>query len=332
MSKWREAALKRGFRAAGVFPIREGENLAGVITVYAEEASFFTTDIIKVMLELAADTSFALEAFADRQQREKAEIELKKLNLELEQRVKVRTHQLEVINNELESFSYSVSHDLRAPLRSIDGFSQMLLKKYLSELDETGRDYLHRIRRASQRMGQLIDDLIQLSRVTRNTFKREHVDLSKCAENSAEELRKLDPERHVVFTLQHGLSVFGDPGLLYIVMDNLLGNAYKFTGKKAQAHIEFGMINLDGEDTFFVRDNGDGFDMAYAHKLFGAFQRLHALSEFEGTGIGLATVRRIIHGHNGKVWAEAKEGEGAVFYFTLPQKVQLTTTEQLAEL
>lgn len=321
MNIWRDEAIKRGYKSSGVFPIRASKGTKGVITVYAAEIDFFTPDIVKVMLELATDSSFALDVIAEKEHREVAEIEIRKLNLELEQRVRQRTNQLEVINNELESFSYSVSHDLRAPLRSIDGFSQILLNRYQSMLDETGKDYLQRVRRASQRMGNLIDDLIKLSRVTRGDFKREIVDLSLLAKNVSDELLKLHPERKVKFILQPGLSVYADPGLVMIVMDNLLGNAFKFTGKKEYSEIEFGQCVINGENTFFIRDNGAGFDMTYAHKLFGAFQRLHNVSDFDGTGIGLATVRRIINGHNGKVWAEAKEGEGAVFYFTLPQKL-----------
>jgi light-regulated signal transduction histidine kinase (bacteriophytochrome) len=181
-------------------------------------------------------------------------------------------------------------------------------------------------------MGHLIDDMLQLSQVTRSPMKAEQIDLSKIAEDAADDLRKATPERQVRFTLQQGLSVKADPGLLRVVMDNLLGNAFKFTGKKTNAEIEFGVcgINPDNpsgsgtERVFFVRDNGAGFNMAYVNKLFGAFQRLHAIDEFEGTGIGLATVQRIIQRHNGKVWAEGKEDQGATFYFTLPQEKQKT--------
>jgi CHASE1-domain containing sensor protein/signal transduction histidine kinase len=317
MLPWREEALKRGYLSLGAFPIREAGVVRGSMNAYAVDGNFFTPDIVRLMRELAADISFALDVFAEKKRREQAEEGLRRLNIELEQRVQERTHQLEVANNELEAFSYSVSHDLRAPLRSIDGFSQILLKKYQAQLDVTGSDYLQRVRRASQRMGQLIDDLLQLSRVTRSSLKQERVDLSEIAENVAAELRKASPEHQVDWVLQHGMSVHADPGLLRVVMDNLLGNAWKFTGKKTDARIEVGQCDCNGEEAFFVRDNGDGFNMDYAHKLFGAFQRLHGASEFEGTGIGLATVRRIVQRHHGRVWAEGVEGRGATFYFTL---------------
>jgi len=324
MEPWRNEALKRGYQSSAAFPVREEGSIAGSINVYSAETHFFTPDIIQLMLELTADISFALDVFAGRKRRELAENEIRQLNIELERRVAERTHQLEMVNKELEAFCYSVSHDLRAPLRSIDGFSQVLLKKHHGQLDATGKDYLERVRRSSQHMGHLIDDMLQLSQVTRGSLKRDLADLSAIAQQAAEELRKAHPRRQVRFILQQGLAIHGDAGLLRIAMDNLLGNAWKYTGKKTQAEIEFGARDIDGTHTFFVRDNGAGFNMEYAQKLFGAFQRLHGASEFEGTGIGLATVQRIVHRHHGKVWAEAKEGQGATFYFTLPQRERET--------
>jgi len=324
MAPWRDEALKRGYHAVGSFPIREAGCVVGSIGVYTLETQFFTPDIVKLMLEFAVDISFALDVLADKKRRQQAEDEIKQLNVELEHRVLERTRQLEDANNELETFSYSVSHDLRAPLRSIDGFSQILLKTYHDQLDATGEDYLQRVRRASQRMGHLIDDLLQLSQVTRGSLKRDSIDLSAIAEQVADDLRKTNPGRQVRFSLQQGLFVQADSGLLRIVIENLFGNAYKFTGRTLGAEIEFGKRDIDGEGVFFVRDNGDGFNMDYVHKLFGAFQRLHGVDEFEGTGIGLATVQRIIQRHNGKVWAEGKEGQGATFYFTLPQRERKT--------
>lgn len=246
--------------------------------------------------------------------------QLEQSNLVLEQRVAERTWKLEAANKELEAFSYSVSHDLRTPLRTIDGFSLILSEKYHEQLDAQGQDYLKRVRRASQRMGHLIDDLLRLSQVSRGLLKREPVDLSRIVEKVADELRQINPERNVQITVQQGIEVHADPGFMYIVMDNLLDNAYKYTGKKVAAEIEFGVRDSNGERTFYVRDNGVGFNMEYADKLFGAFQRLHEVDAFEGNGIGLATVQRIILRHRGKVWAEAKEGQGATFYFTLPHK------------
>jgi len=239
-------------------------------------------------------------------------------------------HELEATNRELEAFSYSVSHDLRAPLRSIDGFSQILLEDYADELDEDGKDYLSRVRTASQRMGRLIDDLLGLSRVTRGTINRERVDLSALAEEVAEGLREARPERTVEFSAQQGLKVWGDPRLLRVALENLIGNAWKFTAKEPEARIEFGVdekLSVRGRvPVYYVRDNGAGFEMAYADKLFGAFQRLHAADEFEGTGIGLATVQRIVHRHGGRIWAESEVGRGATFYFTLRPGLRLDPT------
>jgi len=225
--------------------------------------------------------------------------------------------QLEASNKELEAFSYSVSHDLRAPLRSIDGFSQATLEDYGDRLDAQGKDYLRRIRAGSQRMGQLIDDLLALSRLTRQEMRRQPADLSAMAKAIAGDLREAHPERRVDFVIAEEAVAQGDRRLLRVVLENLLGNAWKFTGKHPHASIEFGVTGDGGGPAYFVRDNGAGFDMAYAGKLFGAFQRLHRADEFPGTGIGLATVQRIVRRHGGRVWAEGEMGQGATFYFTL---------------
>ena len=224
---------------------------------------------------------------------------------------------LEAANKELEAFSYSVSHDLRAPLRGLDGFSQILLEDYADKLDDQGKDYLRRLRGASQRMAQLIDDLLKLSHVTRAELSLEEMDLGALAQEVAEGLRGQDPERSVRFDIAPGLTARADPRLLRVALENLLGNAWKFTGRRAEAHIEFGAAEQDGKPAYFVRDNGAGFDPAYAGKLFGAFQRLHDAHEFPGTGIGLATVQRVVHKHGGRIWAEGAVDRGATFYFTL---------------
>jgi signal transduction histidine kinase len=246
--------------------------------------------------------------------------EVERLNTDLERRVAERTAELEATNHELEAFSYSVSHDLRAPLRSIDGFSVALLEDYGEAVDGLGKTYLQRIRANSQNMAGLIDGLLNLSRLTRSEMRSESVNLSAIAQEIARELQAAQPDRHAEFVIQEDLTVVGDSTLLRNVMQNLLGNAWKFTAGRSPARIEFGRMQQGERAVYFVRDNGAGFDMAYVEKLFGAFQRLHGAKEFEGTGIGLATVQRVIHRHGGRVWAEGAVDQGATFYFTLPER------------
>lgn len=253
-------------------------------------------------------------------ERRLAEEKIKQFNLELEQRVRERTAALEAANKELEAFAYSVSHDLRAPLRGIDGWSHVLLEDYGDVLDEQAHHYLGRVRAETQRMGQLIDDLLVLSRISRAELRSSQVDITALAEAIAARLREAEPERRFEWLIQPGLTAQGDPALLEIALTNLLGNAVKFTQRRPLARIEVGQVQQDGAGVYFVRDNGVGFDMAHAKKLFGAFQRLHRLDEFPGTGIGLATVQRIVQRHGGKIWAEAAVDRGATFFFTLEGK------------
>ena len=274
-----------------------------------------------------AETQRAVLNILDDFETEKNRVEItnEQLQKEMEERRRVEAQiqgvntELLGANKELEAFSYSVSHDLRAPLRSIDGFSLALLDDYADKLDEDGRDYLHRVRAATQRMGILIDDLLNLSRVTRTEMRLGNADLGAIAQSIIAELQDTQPERRVEFRVEEGLEAVVDSHLLRITLENLIGNAWKFSSKRASACVEFGKTNCDGVLTYYVRDNGAGFDPAYAERLFGAFQRLHDNAEFPGTGVGLATVQRIIHRHGGRIWAESAVERGATFYFTLSE-------------
>ena len=261
------------------------------------------------------------DMLAEIQQRDgalrRSEATLRQLNTELEQRVAARTAELETSNRELEAFSYSVSHDLRAPLRAIDGFSKALLEDCGDALGETGAGHLERVRHATGQMGNLIDDLLHLARISRAELQRESVDLAAAGREIAASLKQAQPERQVTFIVPPGLTAEGDSQLLHVVLDNLLRNAWKFTSKHPTAKIELGQSGSNGQKVFFVADDGAGFDMAHADLLFAPFQRLHRQSDFEGTGVGLATVQRIIHRHGGRLWAEGSVERGATFYFTL---------------
>ncbi|WP_455375888.1 ATP-binding protein [Kaarinaea lacus] len=260
----------------------------------------------------------AVVTFIDISDRKEVEKELKNYQEHLEEIVENRTEEIKLAYKELEAFSYSVSHDLRAPLRAIDGFSQVLAEDYESTLDEIGKDYLYRVRQAAQKMSQLIDDLLTLSRAMRSDISREEIDLANEAMDVISDLKETEPGRIVYFDVQKDMKAFGDPTLLRVVIQNLLGNAWKYTSKQQDAHIKFGYKQDNGELVYYIEDDGAGFDMQFVDKLFHAFQRLHQPEDFPGTGIGLATVQRIISRHGGKIWANSSPQKGATFYFTLP--------------
>jgi PAS domain S-box-containing protein len=298
---------------------------AGAIPFFQSESRYMRKDgqpvwvhkFLSVLPIEAAGPPQVVVLVTDIGDRKRAEDAIRQLNTGLEQRVRERTAQLEAANRELEAFAYSVSHDLRAPLRGIDGWSLALAEDYGGQLDAKAHKYLDRVRSETQRMGHLIDDLLQLSRITRTAMSRGPVDLSPLAEAVAARLTEEHAGRRIEFVIAPGLQADGDARLLEVALTNLLSNAVKFTGPRIEAKIEFGRTETQQGRAFYVRDNGVGFDMAFASMLFGAFQRLHSSAEFPGSGIGLATVQRIIHRHGGHVWAESQAGQGATFYFTI---------------
>ena len=308
------AAVAREITERRNFALRAEKLSEDEVGLLSESFNAMLAEIERATKELEA---LNRESAREVSERRRAEGEILRLNSELEQRVRERTAQLEYTNGELEAFCYSVSHDLRAPLRSIDGFSQALIEDCSKELSEAARGYLARIRASTERMAQLIEDLLNLSRVSRGDLDLQDVDMADLAGRVVADMRHREPGRDVEVTIWEGMRANGDPRLLRAALENLIGNAWKFTLKAAHPRIEVGVLRDSQRSTFFVRDNGAGFDMKYANKLFAAFQRLHSVNEYQGTGIGLATVQRIVHRHGGRIWADARPGKGAVFFFTL---------------
>lgn len=297
-------------------PLHRGGEMVGMLGV-ANRPNGYDDALVEHLQPFTATCAVLIEAYRNTRRRNEAEALLRKLNAELEDRVNLRTEAMQASVRELESFSYSVSHDLRAPLRGINGFSRLLLDDYGNRLDEQGRAYLERICAATLRMSELIDGMIDLARLTRDPIRPADVDLTRLAESVVQELRNAEPQRNVDFVAAPGLIAHGDERLLRVVLHNLLSNAWKFTARASAPRVELGRVESNAGPAYYVRDNGAGFDMRYVAKLFGAFQRLHGVKDFEGTGIGLATVQRIVQRHGGRVWAEGAVGAGATFYFTL---------------
>jgi signal transduction histidine kinase len=310
---WKSESDRLGYASFIALPLMTDAEVMGVLVVYSAEPDSFDDEEVTLLKDLTNNLAYGVVSLRSRLEREQAEARIRELNADLEQRVVERTRQLE-------SFSYSVAHDLRTPLRGISGFAQILLDDYHEILGEAGREYLHRIQNGIDRMDLLINNLLELSRITRSKVVIEEVDLSAIVKKITENLKQAEPHRKVEVIVQPEVVVQGDRRLLTVALENLLGNAWKFTHHRSTARIEFGTTNISGRTACFVRDNGVGFDMAYASKLFSPFERLHLQSEFEGTGIGLTIVKRIIDHHRGQIWAEGEAGKGAKFYFTLPRR------------
>jgi PAS domain S-box-containing protein len=321
MASWREESARRGLLASCSVPLLRGGKTLGALSLYWDRPGYLQDEEIALMERLAGDVAFALEAFSHERRRAAAETDLRRLSARLERLVEERTAELAAANRELEAFNYSVSHDLRAPLRAIDGFSRALQEDCGESLPAEGRAHLDRVRAATRRMSGLIDDLLQLSRVTGTYLLRVEVDLSAMAASVAVEIAERYPGVDAQFRVTPGVTAQADPSLLRIVLQNLLDNAWKFSVPTGRPVIDVGASDRSGEPVFCVRDNGVGFDLAHAERLCTPFQRYHSPGEFEGSGIGLATVQRIVLRHGGRVWAESAPGEGAVFFFTLGSEV-----------
>jgi len=311
---WWEFSRIEGLHSIASFPLRRNGEVSGVIVFLGELPDLFTEEMVELLKRMASDISFALD-------RMEAIRKSHELQVTLEDRVKKRTADLDAALRELETFNHSVSHDLRAPLRAIDGFTKLVMDDCAAGLGEEGLSRLERVRSNVFRMTMLMDSLLDLARVSRASLKRTHFDLASTARAIAEQLRREEPFRRVVFAIPPTMYVEADEPLMQIVAENLLSNAWKYTAKTDLASITFGVLDQEGVPVYFVRDNGAGFDMKHAGKIFQAFERLHSPSEFKGTGIGLATVQRIIQRHGGQIWAESSPGAGATFFFTLMDKL-----------
>ncbi len=316
--------LLPGTRSELALPLISRGQALGALTIQSTAEAAFSQEDIETFQTMADQLANAIlnarlyeQLGKELEERKRAEEEVRQLNAELEARVQSRTKDLQAANREMEAFSYSVSHDLRAPLRAIDGFSRILMDDFQTVLSQDGASYLKKIRGASAQMGQLIDDLLRLSRINRAEMRSDPINLSALVQSVINDLQIREPGRVVAVEVAPDLQTRGDERLLRVAIENLMSNAWKFTGKTAQARVEVGKIKLGDREAFYIRDNGVGFDMTYADKLFGAFQRLHSTEEFPGTGIGLAIVQRVIHKHGGRIWVEAEKGRGATFYFTL---------------
>lgn len=314
----RDILRRNDLRACASLPLLLDGQAVGALTLYSDVKDFFDEQLITLAVEMANDLSFALMNFEREMLRCEAEAELQRANAELEQRVEARTAELAAANRELEAFAYSASHDLRAPLRSIEGFARILIEDLALRLGDEGREHLERIWHAAGRMNALIDDLLMLSMAGRQDLQPAEVDVSALAADILAELQRTVPDRRIATRVATGCKATGDARLLRVLLQNLLENAVKYSGRQAEAHIEFGCTGTGRDRVFHVRDNGTGFDLQRAKRLFEPFQRFHSAEDFEGTGIGLVTSSRIVARHGGRIWAEAEPGKGAAFFFTLP--------------
>jgi PAS domain S-box-containing protein len=317
MKPWRERARTHGIRSSSAFPLRAGNQVVGALTIYSEQPRFFNVDEVALLLSLSENLSFAIAAFEVEKDRRAAVDALKALNEDLELRVARRTAELEFSNKELEAFIYSISHDLRAPLRHISGFTRIIAEDYADKFDEQGKEHLARIHNGAERMAHLIEDLLRLSRISRQDMERENVDMSAMATALVAEFREADPDSNREVVIKEQISAAADRRLIKLALQNLIDNAWKFTSKTQNARIEFDAFQQEEKTVYRFRDNGVGFDSAYSDKMFLPFHRLHTESEFEGSGIGLAIVERVIQRHGGRIWAEGEPGKGAAIYFTL---------------